>query len=129
MDETKLRGPAASQPSLTSTTNERTGDNMRWPSQIAGVSFLTLVHAVCFVRGFASTSSPLPRPARRMTRLFSVTRMGPAPGLWKRKLPNTLGSWRVESVVDSGEPNSMFVFLFDDGSGEGGLIKVHIHES
>lgn len=41
---------------------------------------------------------------------------GPAPGLWNRKLPNTLGSWRVESVVDSQEPNSMFVFLFDDGS-------------
>lgn len=44
--------------------------------------------------------------------------MSPAPGLWKRKLPSTLGSWRVESVVDSEEPNSMFVFLFDDGSGE-----------
>lgn len=44
--------------------------------------------------------------------------MGPAPGLWKRKLPNGLGSWRVESVVDQQEPTSLFVFLFDDGSGE-----------
>lgn len=34
------------------------------------------------------------------------------------KVPLGLGSWRVESVVDSQEPNSMFVFLFDDGSGE-----------
>lgn len=39
----------------------------------------------------------------------------------RRRPPNGLGSWRVESVLDNGQedqPNSMFVFLFDDGSGE-----------
>lgn len=37
-----------------------------------------------------------------------------------RRPPNGLGSWRVESVLDNGQeqPKSMFVFLFDDGSGE-----------
>ena len=100
---------------------QRTGIRMRRLSQIAAVSFVALVHAAGFARGFqgsfASTSSP--RVPRALTRSSSVITMGPAPGLWKRKLPNTLGSWRVESVVDSEEPNSMFVFLFDDGSGEG----------
>ncbi|CBJ26073.1 expressed unknown protein [Ectocarpus siliculosus] len=40
----------------------------------------------------------------------------PAPGLFGRSTPNGLGSWRVESVLDTQKPNSMFVFLFDDGS-------------
>lgn len=94
---------------------------MRWTSQIEAASFFALVHAVGFARGFhgLSTASSSRVPRRQMTRSAGVTMMGSAPGLWKRKLPNTLGSWRVESVVDSGEPNSMFVFLFDDGSGEG----------
>ena len=52
---------------------------------------------------------------RRSTNMMSA----PLPGLFGRKAPLGLGSWRVESVVDSQEPNSMFVFLFDDGSGEG----------
>lgn len=94
---------------------------MRSPSQVVALSFLALVFAAGFARGFrvgfASTSSTRV-PRRMMARSSSVTMMAPRPGLWKRKLPSTLGSWRVESVVDSEEPNSMFVFLFDDGSGE-----------
>lgn len=92
---------------------------MRWPSQIAAGALLALAYAVGFASGLhvPLASSPT-RVPRRMTRSSPVTMKAPLPGLWKRQQPNTLGSWRVESVVDSGEPNSMFVFLFDDGSGE-----------
>lgn len=52
-------------------------------------------------------------PAKR-----PLTMGSPSPGFFRRKVPVGLGSWRVESEVESQEPNSMFVFLFDDGSGE-----------
>lgn len=93
---------------------------MRWHSEVAAG---LLFHAVV-ANGFSRCLGRLPRSRadgtgtasrRRPTEMMSA----PLPGLFGRKSPLGLGSWRVESVVDSQEPNSMFVFLFDDGSGEG----------
>ncbi|CAN0103410.1 unnamed protein product [Pylaiella littoralis] len=87
----------------------------------AAITTLLLCHHVAhFATGFTSSSpttaaTPTGNNPPRKAALTTPT-MGPAPGLFPRKLPSGLGSWRVESIVDSGKPNSMFVFLFDDGS-------------
>lgn len=91
-------------------------------SCVAGTCILLLFRLGRQADGFPSRP-PLSSPCRsRPPADHAATRpaltMGPAPGLFPRKLPSGLGSWRVESVVDSEEPNSMFVFLFDDGSGQ-----------
>lgn len=96
---------------------------MRCTSPITAVCTLVLFHLADFATGFSSgactsTSSRVLRAGVPPAAESRGLRMGPAPGLWKRKLPNGLGSWRVESVVDQQEPTSLFVFLFDDGSGE-----------
>lgn len=89
---------------------------MRWTLQVV----TCLVFHAAVVRGFSQclrASSSLRRGRS------SLNMANPAPGLWERRAPLGLGSWRVESVVDSQEPNSMFVFLFDDGSGESGVVQ------
>lgn len=106
--------------------------HMRNPPRDAAATCILLLSLSHQVNGFSASSTTtitaaavqraaaVSYPSRTARRLTTPT-MGPAPGLFPRKLPNGLGSWRVESVVDSGKPNSMFVFLFDDGSGEVGL--------
>lgn len=99
---------------------------MRWHSEVAAG---LLFHAAA-VNAFSRCLGRLPADGtgtassrRRLTKMMSA----PLPGLFGRKPPLGLGSWRVESVVDSQEPNSMFVFLFDDGSGEGrGVVQADL---
>lgn len=108
-----LRLPSCSyhQPSLS--------EKMRWHARAAA----SYVFNVGVVKAFSRCSHPcvlLDHRASRPTSSSScaLTMGGAIPPGLGRRVPNGLGSWRVESVVDSKEPQSMFVFLFDDGSGE-----------
>ena len=90
--------------------------SMRWKQKIAAY---TLIHPTV-VRAFSQCSSVLQRGATGR-RGIVPTMMSSQSELSGRRVPLGLGSWRVESVVDNQEePNSMFVFLFDDGSGKRG---------
>lgn len=105
---------------------------MRHPSRnVAANCILLLCHqGTYFATAFSSASTLVSSktPSRTASRLTTPT-MGPAPGLFPRKLPNGLGSWRLESVVDSEKPSSIFVFLFDDGSGEAWIVQVGSSEN
>lgn len=79
-----------------------------------------LIH-VAIARAFFQQCSSVLRRQRGAGPTIGIppTMMSSQFGLSWRRVPLGLGSWRVESVVDSQEePDCMFVFLFDDGSGE-----------
>lgn len=93
---------------------------MRWHSEIAAGLLFHAAVANAFTRCLGRLpQSPTDGTTAAAARHRMTTMSTPLPGLFGRKAPHGLGSWRVESVVDCQEPNSMFVFLFDDGSGEG----------
>lgn len=109
---------------------------MRWQVVAASHAYCFALH-VALARAFSCRYSsfwpgavlPTKSSATRNTgydvgSLPLIITMGTPP--FVHPVPNGLGSWRVESVLDNcqEQPAGMFVFLFDDGSGEQNARRV-----
>lgn len=85
------------------------------------ISTFTYALHVCVVKAFLCPSSSLFLSSTKLSQTSIQSDAGVVMTTrFVRQPPNGLGSWRVESILDNGQEQttSMFVFLFDDGSGD-----------